>query len=433
MSSFRLIFTAVFAIFIVIGVIMFSLFRGGSGGSQLEQITIWGTIPKSLFVKSLEDINLNKDVKISVNYIEKESDSFDGDFIEALASGAGPDAILLFQDQILRHRDKLYPIPYSAISERDFRDAFIEEGEIYLFSDGIIALPFAIDPLVMYWNRDAFTAALVTQAPSYWDQFFPLVGKITKVDKDLNILRSAVSFGEFRNIANAKEIVSLLILQAGNPIIKIDKGGLSSALSENTGFPIPPTEAALRFYTEFSNPSKTSYSWNRALPLSSSYFLSGDLAVYFGFASELNDIKMKNPNLNFDVAVVPQRRESKTKITFGKMQGFAIVKSSKKLSSSFSTISILTAKDNIEAWSKISGLPPVRRDLLAIGSSDSIGSIFYASAIISKGWLDPNKEETKTIFQNMVESMISGRLRPGESVNQANEEMQNLLKFPSQK
>lgn len=427
MSNFRIILTVVFAAFIVIGVIMFSLFRGNSGAGQLEQITVWGSIPESIFAKYLEGVNSGKDAKVSVNYIEKESNSFDRDFIEALASGAGPDAIILSQDQILHYKNKLYPIPYSSIPERSFKDTFIQEAELYLFSDGIIALPFSIDSLVMYWNRDMFTDALLVQPPSYWDEFFSLVGKITKVDGNLNILRSATALGEFKNILNAKEILSLLIFQAGNPIVKIGERGLASALNENAGFNIPPTEAAIRFYTEFANPSKASYSWNRSLPLSTLNFLSGDLAVYFGFASEFDEIKLKNPNLNFDVAVIPQRREAKTKMTFGKMQGFALVKSSKKLSSAYATISLLTSKDNISKWSKTSGLPPVRRDLLSAGSIDSVGSIFYTSAIISKAWLDPNREETNEIFKNMVESAISGKLRLSESAKQADEEIQSLL------
>ena len=54
MSNFRIILTVVFAAFIVIGVIMFSLFRGNSGGAQLEQITVWGNIPESIFSKYLK-------------------------------------------------------------------------------------------------------------------------------------------------------------------------------------------------------------------------------------------------------------------------------------------------------------------------------------------------------------------------------------------
>jgi len=427
MNNFRIILTAIFAAFIVIGIIMFSLFRGGAGRGALEQITVWGTVPESTFIKYMEAVNANNKTSISVKYIEKESDSFDSEFIEALARGEGPDAILLPQDQILRHKDKIYPIPYSSLSERNFKDTFIEEGELYLSSAGIVALPLIIDPLVMYWNRDIFTDAILSEPPVYWDEFFSLASKITRVDGSLNIERSAISFGEFVNVLNAKEILSLLILQAGSPIVKIDKDKPVSALSDNSGFNIPPSEAALRFYTEFSNPSKKSYSWNRSLPLSRQYFLSGDLAVYFGFASELNDIKIKNPNLNFDVAVIPQRRDGKTKITFGKIQGLALVKSSRKLSSAFSAISALASKDNISLWSKISGLPPVRRDMLTAGAADPVKSIFYSSAVISKGWLDPDREETKAIFQNMVESITSGKLRLGEAVTRADSEIQNLL------
>lgn len=422
--------TAIFAFFIIIGVIMFALYRGdgGYGGNAGEQITIWGTIPESVFMKYMEEVNSDKNTEIPVKYVEKDSDSFNEEFIEALANGVGPDVILLPQDLILRHKDKIYPIPYNTISERAFKDAFIEESELYLSSNGILALPFAIDPMVMYWNRDIFTDAFLPQAPSYWDEFFSLAVKITKKDESsLNITRSAVSFGEFRNVANAKEIISLLMLQAGTAIVKNDKGILMSVLRENSDSAIPPAEAALRFYTEFSNPEKATYSWNRSLPLSISYFLSGDLGVYFGFASELDNIKIKNPNLNFDVTTVPQRREGRTKITFGEIQGFALVKSSKRLSSAFNAISAFTGKDNVSIWAKISGLPPVRRDLLGAGTTDSISSIFYTSAIISKGWLDPDKEETKIIFQNMVESTVSGRSRLGEAVSQADLEIQNLL------
>lgn len=428
MSNFRIVLTAIFAVFIIVGVIMFSLFRGGSRGTQ-EQITLWGTIPESVFASYIKSANLKKDnnTQININYVAKENESFNQDFIEALARGNGPDAILLPHDQILRHKDKIYPIPYGSISERTFKDSFIEEGELYLSSDGIIALPFMIDPMVMYWNRDIFTDVLLPQPPVYWDELFSLVDKITKVDSNLNIQRSAVSFGEFKNVLNAKEILSLLILQAGNPIVKFNNGRPVSVLKDRFGSTIPSSEAALRFFTEFSNPSKKSYSWNRSLPQTPSYFLSGDLAIYFGFASELKNIRMKNPNLNFDVAVVPQRREAKTKITFGKMQGLALVKSSKKLSSAFSAISALISKDNIIAWTEVSGLPPVRKDLLQLGSLDPDKSIFYNSAIISKAWLDPNREETQAIFQNMVESITSGRLMLSESVDKASTEIQNLL------
>ena len=182
MSNFRIIMTVFFGVFIVIGVIVFSMSRSGGGGSSSqEQITVWGTIPSSIFEKYMEAVNSNRASKLSVIYVDKDGNSFGQEFIEALANNAGPDVILLPQDLILRYKDKVYPIPYSSLSERVFKDTFIEEAELYLSSNGIIALPLSIDPLVMYWNRDIFTDALLAQAPSYWDEFFSLVSKITKI------------------------------------------------------------------------------------------------------------------------------------------------------------------------------------------------------------------------------------------------------------
>ena len=81
-------------------------------------------------------------------------------------------------------------------------------------------------------------------------------GKITKVDGNLNIERSAAYLSaNLEMSSNAKEIISLLILQAGNPIVKIDKEEPASVLKDRFDFPFP-SEAALCFYTEFSNPSK---------------------------------------------------------------------------------------------------------------------------------------------------------------------------------
>ena len=57
------------------------------------------------------------------------------------------------------------------ISERDFKNTYIEEGELYLAANGILGLPITVDPMVMYWNRDIFSSAAIAAPPSYWDEF----------------------------------------------------------------------------------------------------------------------------------------------------------------------------------------------------------------------------------------------------------------------
>lgn len=426
MSKFQLILTAIFGLFIVVGVIIFSAYRGNSG--NVAEVVIWGTMPESYFNTAIESTPLFQSKEYRVTYVKKSLENFDTDFIEALASGGGPDLFLLPSEKILTHRNKIFPIPYDVYTSRQFKDAFIEGAEIYMVPEGILGLPVSVDPLVMYWNRDLFTKAGLTEPPKYWDEFYTLAGLISKKDGALNIQESAVSFGEFANIKNAKEIIVNLAMQSGTPVVAWTEGRLSSVFAEGLGRPTIPAEAAVNFYTEFANPSKTSYSWNRSLSNSADYFLGNTLALYFGFGSEIRQIQAKNPNLNFDVAKVPSSREGGVNVSYAKFDAFAITKSSKNIPAAFAVASILSSQEGALAFSKALRLPPPRRDLLGKKpTSSSYESIFYDSAVRGKAWLDPSPKESNLVFKNMIESITSGRARTAEAVSRASRELTSLL------
>lgn len=414
-----------FGVLVVFGLVIFSAYRGSS--VDVATVNVWGTIPSVQFERILTSAGISGGKQFKVVYTEKNTENFDKDFIEALAAGNGPDLFMLPSDKIITHRNKIFPIPYDVFTQRQFKDSFIEGAEIYMSPEGILGLPVYEDPLVMYWNRTLFTNARLTTPPKYWDEFYNIASLISKKDGALNINTSAVAFGEYANITNAKAIISNLVLQAGNPLTSWQGSRVTSVMTENFGRPSSPSEAAVNFYTEFSNPAKSSYSWNRSLANSSDYFLSGDLALYFGFASEAPLISVKNPNLNFDVAAVPTSREGGVDVSFAKFNAFAIAKASKNPSAAFSLASIFSSAVGGDAISSTLGLAPVRRDLLAKRVNDPHTSIFYDSAIRSRAWLDPNPTETDAVFKSMIESITSGRARTSEAVSRANREISNLL------
>jgi len=425
MTKFQMILMGIFVVFLIGGVIVFSAYKGSS--QNAVNIVVWGTIPQTSFNNVIKETSLYQSKEYAIQYVEKTSENFDNDFIEALASGTGPDLFMLPSDKILKHKNKILPIPYNVYTVRQFRDSFIEGSEIYLAPEGVLALPVSTDPLVMYWNRSIFTDVKITQPPKYWDEFYNLVNLISKKDGALNISRSLVSFGEFANISHAKEIVLNLAMQAGTPVITWYGSNLMAVFSNSFDKPIMPAEAAVNFYTEFGNPAKPSYSWNRSLPNSTNYFLSGDLALYFGFASEISNLQLKNPNLNFDVAMVPMSREGGTNVSFANFEAFAITKSSKNPNGAFAVASILSGAEGVSAFNKVMKLAPVRRDLLSQKPTNAYESIFYDSAIRAKGWLDPSPTETDAVFKNMIESITSGRARAGEAISRAQRELSGLL------
>lgn len=428
MSTFQIVIIAVFIFLAIIGVVIFAGF-GGINQTSTPTAVIWGTARAQDVGELIRNINAKSTV-IDVSYVEKDPTTFDTEYITALAKGNGPDVVLISDDLFYKEKDTLIPIGYKTFPEREFKDTFIDEAQHFLTTDGIVAIPFSVDPLVMYWNKDIFAASGVAKAPASWADLSVIAPAIIQRSDTSTILQALVPFGGYSNVTNAKQILATLFFQAGNAITVQDPNTNStySVLDQNgTGAIVTPSEAVLSFYTDFSNPLKPLYTWNRAQLLSKDAFLAGDLALYFGYASELQELQSKNPNLNFDVALIPQ--ESQTyKATYGKLTAFGIVKGAKNLRDALTVIGTLTSNESIALWSTLTNLPPVRRDLLSEKPKQSYLSVFYDAAIQSKTWFDPDPEKSDVVFRDMIESITTGRDKNTDAISTARQQLDNLLK-----
>ncbi len=427
MSNFKIALTTFFIFCFVVGVILFATSKAKKSPGEAN-LLVWGTVSSDVFSAAYSNASVFANKSIKVTYVKKDSVSFDTELVNALADGSGPDVVILRDDSMYKSRNKIYPIPYKSYSERDFKDKFIQGGEVFLSPSGVGALPFMVDPLVMYWNRDMFSNANIAQTPQYWDQVFDLINKMTRKDNNANVLQSAIALGGWSNITNAKEILLTALFQAGTPVVSRDAAGTVSVLNSALNYTIPPGSSAVDFYTQFSNPTAAGYTWNRSLPSSQNFFLSGDLAMYLGFASEIGSIQQKNSNLNFDVTFVPQIRNTQKKTVFGHIFGLAIVKQSKQIQGAFTLILSLTEPAAIKAMEALTDLPPVRRDLLSDKPSDAFRSVFYDSALISQTWIDPDPIKSSNTFRDMIEAITSGRERRPDAMERADQELNAALK-----
>jgi ABC-type glycerol-3-phosphate transport system substrate-binding protein len=432
LSPFQLIMFVILIIIIIIAVGLFA-FRSSKSDDQLTAVTMWGVIDSDTVNELQNQLNTKQKNTINLVYTQKKTDTFESDMIEALASGNAPDLFLLPDSLLLKQQNKLFKIPYTNYPQRDFKTNFIEGSEILLTKDGIWGLPFMVDPMVLYWNRGKLNNSGLGNPPEYWDDFIEFVPKLVVRDSSLNIQDAAVALGEYKNIRNAKSIFLNLLMQAGNPVVTlgVDENGVEkyeSTFSDRSGYAVRPADAALTFFAQFSNPTKDIYTWNRSLPNSDEMFLSNDLAFYLGFASEYKNILEKNPNLNFDVAIVPQSKSSDIKKTIGNFYFLTISKNTKNVASAYAAINVLTSKDAQDFLTKITDLPPVRRDLLSQKKDDSVTDTFYRSALISKAFLDPNPTETSKIISDMIESFTSSRAKLTEAIDRAGLQMFNLIK-----
>ncbi len=418
LNPFQVGVLAVFGFLAIGGLFLFATFQGfGTNVDQIGTVTVWGTLPKKSVDPALGEMKRLHKEYAKVTYQERQASTFESDLANAIASGTGPDLILITQEQLVAQKSRITVIPSSSISERDFRDSYLPAFEIFLTEGGTYGVPLLIDPLVLYYNRTILATAGISRAPSTWEAVTGLAPVLTRVNEAQTIERSAIALGTYNNIDNARAILSLLFLQTGQGITAPTSSGVRSTLTNKAGesFGVSGVESAVNFYTEFANPAKTTYSWNRSLPGARQAFVQGDSALYLGYASEQSGIKAANPNLDFDMATVPQLATADSRTTYARSYAFAIPKASRSPGGALSTAFAFTGSDILPTLARDTGMAPAVRSFLVPSNKDIYEPVFYPEALIAKGWLSPAPGITDGIFSAMIDNVNSGRT----SVNQA--------------
>ncbi len=431
-SIFKTVVLLVFVVFALIGFLLFSNYKpkGDNNDIRVGEVIIWGTMDSNDFKKILREMaDLDKNYS-AVKYIEKREENYQAEILEAMASGNAPDLILLNNENLFINLNKIYKIPYSSLSRRAFMDSYVDAFEILINKNGILGIPFMLDPLVMYYNKNIFKSGGIALPPKNWEDFIELTEKINTFDKKGEIDRTAISFGESINVNNLKAILSTLLMQSGNDIVvydyEKDKYIVDKIKKDNR----MPSYNILAFYTEFSNPLSAVYSWNRVMPSSLNYFLSGKLATYFGFASEAQNIRNKNINLNFDIAEIPNLRDNDEKSVYAKAYFFVIPKSGNvNRTGAFYTAIKLSSPEIQEIISQKFLLPSVRKDMKNKNPDNPFMDIYYKERVYAKTFMDPGGKETDEIFQKMITFINGGRYSPETALRSAFKEIKALLKI----
>jgi ABC-type glycerol-3-phosphate transport system substrate-binding protein len=452
-NVFQTVMLGVFAALAVGGVLIFALFASGSASTSIGAVTLWGPFDEKTMNQLLSDLAETDQNYKQVTYVQKDAATYEDDLTEALASGTGPDLYFLRQDYAMKDTSKVLPIPTTNINASQFENTFVDAASPFLTPSGAIALPALTNPLVLYWNKDLLASAGYSQPPLYWDELFDMARAITSCQASvvathsstvagcdrptLSIKKATVALGSWDNVRHAKDIMSAVIMQQGGAITaRDDHGNLGSALLNGTGGPSSAVQSAVRYYTEFSDPTKDDYSWNASLPDSLSAFASGNLALYIGTASEAALIAKSNPNLNVGIAPLPQVRGSTKALTTGTVYALAIPKVAKNTQGAYLVAYGLVQPGPAASLSSALGLPSARRDVLTASqgtvsdgvftSPDSV-RIFAGSAIAQQTWTDPDPVQTDAAFKGLIVGVTSGAVRLDEAVQRADQEFKNAL------
>lgn len=425
LTQFQLAMLLIFGLAAVGGLITFATFQANQGSGELRvDLEMWGTLPQAPVNRYVGDVSYQTGGLTNIVYTEKSAETFERDLIEAIADGRGPDLVFIPDSLIISLARRIALLPMEQVTERYFKDTFAEAAETFWSPWGAYGAPVVIDPFLLFWNRDHLQSAGIASPPTRWSSLPGLAENLTIKDRSFDIERATVAMGEYVNVTNAREIIATFLLQSGSKIIQYSGNGLESTIKYN----LDSAASALSYFIQFSNPTYPLYTWNRSLPPSRDAFTTDRLTFYFGFGSEAKTIRDRNPNLNFDVAVIPQPQGAPLTTTLAKTYGIAALRTSTRAASAVQMIlSEFLKPETSYSLALELGLAPARRDLLSIPPGDAFGGAMYRSAIMGRSWNDPDPEASAGIFERMIESAISGAENVTSAVQRADKELDNLV------
>ncbi|MBI2506879.1 MAG: extracellular solute-binding protein, partial [Candidatus Colwellbacteria bacterium] len=211
----QLIFLGAAGVIIIVFLVI--LFAGGRKSTEKINLTVWGIDDGSAWdypIFSYQKLHPN----VRIKYTELKPETYEEDLINALAAGKGPDIFMLNNRWLVKHADKITPLPAEKMSANAFKGLFPQVAEYDLLSNEgqIYGLPLSVDTLALFYNQDIFDRSGVALPPRTWDEFLTVIPKVRKVDTGGNLTLSAAALGgPSENIENAADILALLMLQTG--------------------------------------------------------------------------------------------------------------------------------------------------------------------------------------------------------------------------
>jgi ABC-type glycerol-3-phosphate transport system substrate-binding protein len=429
---FELVIVAISAISALIGLFFLANYTPDASEDEKlygDRVEIWGTLDAGAMQVFLQKQKERTPALDVVSYVEVDPRQFNSELVNAIAEGRSPDLIILPHDLLVTYRSKLTPISFESMSERSYRDTYIDGAEIFMRNDGIYGIPFAVDPLVMYWNRDLYASGGVALPPKSWESLMnETIPALVRKNTDQSLAQSAIAFGEFVNVLHAKEILAMLLLQAGSDIVRERDNGYEVTFGnkEDDGFVAGDT--VVTFYTQFINPTRELYTWNRSKEMDRKEFLGGTLATYFGKGSERVQLDRENANLNYDVAPVPQESTATIHRVYGDFYAFAVPRASQNAQGAYAVASLFASDVPASELVATLGFAPVRRTLLSVRPADPFMSVVYDAALIARGWLDPSPLESAVIFRSTIEEVSSGRARLRNAITDMAYQLEQLFR-----
>ncbi len=420
------VFAALFSILIFSGRVPFG--GGDKANVPKGDVNVWGTLPSAVMAPIIQVFNPQAKT-YKVVYREVPEEMFASYLLEALANGTGPDVIMGPHELILSQSARIYPFPLSSMPEATFRQSYVDGAQVFLTPSGAIALPVAIDPMVLFYNRRIFSKEGVVNPPVYWDEVTSLVPKLTKIDDSGAFIQSGIGLGA-ATTPYSKDILMAIVGQLGQvPLLRQYAADTSTYVTVTANTPVQkdgnvkPLSDALRYFTQFADTAKTTYTWNDFAGRADDQFVAEKLAMYLGYAGEYDVLRARNPKGDYGMATFPQTRDYNTFVTGGKLYGIATLKNTRNLLASLTVQSQFGGPAVAQALATgFGGVPALR----AYATTPGIDPVIAKSMLVTSPWYDIYKDRSSQLVMTMIADVVNGRAGPTDAASAFVARLQDL-------
>ena len=403
---------AVFSILVFSGKVPFFTGADGNAPKFSGKVMIWGSLPEAQMKEYLSNFTADK-IGYSIDYKQIPSNQFKPKLAEALSVGYGPDIIIANHDVILSNEYYLQPIKFSqSLTENQYKSTYVDAANIFVRSGGVVAFPIGIDPMIMFYNKDLQNQLGITTAPSDWNKMLKTAEMYTKNGGIAGVFDASIlPLGSYDNYDYSKDVMFTLVNQLGGETLSVSGTGFVGGLEEEMQKNGPTyIDSAVRYMSNFANPSLKSFTWSPRMRDALTEFTAGKLVYYPAYISDQRVISNLNSKLNFDYVFMPQVPDHTSIYTGSRVLGIAMLSSSKNPTAAYDALSSFGySKDFANQIASIAGEPSPRKDTLAGTGSTQYPEIIGKSILISKPFYEIDNDKSSSLVNTMFRDIYTNR------------------------
>lgn len=438
--------------------IFVSLFIGllviGLTGCNQQQITLppvsleyWGVEDHESALQLIVEEYQKTHPHVAINYTKFDEDDYEKKLLEALAENKGPDIFSIPARDMRLQRNKIAPLPkeltirqlneegipteitsstlslrklqndyFDLVAQRvvmEEEQRFNEQGAAIPREKYIFGLPFSLDTLALYYNKDLLEAAGITEPAKTWGEVRDHVLLLTdRSEQAANyyVRQSGAALGTADNVLYYSDILAALMMQNGALIFDEEATTpLFAQVPPGSSAGVPPAIDAADFYTSFASPIRDQYTWNDDLPDSLDAFTQGRVAYFFGYAGDYDVIKERSPKLVFDVSAMPQVAGNRV-VNVAKYRIQTVSAKSQQQEYAWDFLQFAVRLDNNERYLSEYKRPTAMRALLVNQRGDERLDVFASQVLTARDWFPGyDYEKMEDVFKTLIQGLLEGR------------------------